>query len=206
MSGKGLITNLSIREFFRGAVTEAMHNQQVEAEGETVVYLVDLLDRFSQAERLFQDTLERAPHRPLADFYADAVSARSERERERALRQLGDIALFISGLFPAVLQRRLVDVDYYIAMGGNAYGYLSETTAGHGGPATLQRVFQELAGRFVEFMDILCEVGEQTRLKGDDDILRLYEIWLRSGSPRAARRLRELGIEPGRWGVDAGSH
>ncbi len=206
MSGKGLITNLSIREFFRGAVTEAMHNQQVEAEGETVVYLIDLLERFSQAERLFQDTLERSPHRPLVDFYAEALDARSERERERALRRLGDIALFISGLFPAVLQRRLVDVDYYVAMGGNAYGYLSESSTGPGGVTALQGVFRELAGRFVEFMDVLCEVGEQTRLRGDDDILRLYELWLRSGSRRAARRLRELGIEPGRWGGEAGVH
>jgi hypothetical protein len=30
----------------------------------------------------------------------------------------------------------------------------------------------------------------------DKDILRLYELWLTTGSQRAARLLRLLGIEP----------
>ena len=34
----------------------------------------------------------------------------------------------------------------------------------------------------------------------DADVLRLYEVWMRTGSKRARRRLRRLGIEP----LDAG--
>ena len=34
------------------------------------------------------------------------------------------------------------------------------------------------------------------RENSDEDVLRLYEIWIRTGSARAARRLRKLGVEP----------
>jgi hypothetical protein len=30
----------------------------------------------------------------------------------------------------------------------------------------------------------------------DRDVLRLYELWLRTGSPRAHALLRELGVRP----------
>ena len=40
------------------------------------------------------------------------------------------------------------------------------------------------------------EVGERTPLDDDRDLLRTYELWMRTGSRRAARRLREAGIHP----------
>ena len=47
------------------------------------------------------------------------------------------------------------------------------------------------------------DVRQESREIQDIDILRMYEIWLRTGSERAARRLREAGIEPNRrFGAD----
>jgi len=37
------------------------------------------------------------------------------------MQRLGDTALFIAGVFADSLNRKLVDVDYYVAMGGTAY-------------------------------------------------------------------------------------
>ena len=59
-------------------------------------------------------------------------------------------------------------------------------------------VFRELAGKFVAFVDVLGEVGETMHQREQRTLLRLYELWLRTGSPRLARRLRDLGIEPNR--------
>jgi hypothetical protein len=57
-------------------------------------------------------------------------------------------------------------------------------------------VFAELAEKFQDFVDVLSEVRDAARGSDDADVLRLYETWLRTGSPRAARLLRRLGIEP----------
>ncbi len=57
-------------------------------------------------------------------------------------------------------------------------------------------MFAELAAKFREFVDVLAEIRDSARATDDHDILRLYEVWLKTGSLRAARVLRSLGIEP----------
>jgi hypothetical protein len=42
----------------------------------------------------------------------------------------------------------------------------------------------------------LNEVSETSYRHTDADILRLYEIWMKTGSPRARGLLRQLGVQP----------
>jgi hypothetical protein len=134
--------------------------------------------------------------RPLALLYGEALEAPSHEERNQALKRLGDVALFISGVFADSLNRKLVDVDYYIAMGGKAYSYLSDSSRNTLRWQVLSEVFEELASKFAVFVDILGEVSENAHFNRDVDVMRLYEVWLRTGSKRAGRRLQRLGIQP----------
>jgi hypothetical protein len=59
-------------------------------------------------------------------------------------------------------------------------------------------VFEDLALNFVHFVDLLGEVGEQARDYLEQDVMRLHELWRRTGSRRLERKLRSLGITPGR--------
>jgi hypothetical protein len=59
-------------------------------------------------------------------------------------------------------------------------------------------VFAELAAKFQRLVDALNDVSEMAHRHDDRDILRQYEIWLKTGSPRAAGILRGLGVEPAR--------
>ncbi len=195
--GRSLVTaTSSVREYFEEALHTAMDRQRMVAETGTVHYVVELLTAFSRSEELFEKTPEGPTLKPLAAIYSDALQAVSPGSRNEALRRLGDTALFISGVFADSLNRKLVDVDYYIAMGGNAYGHLSETPPTTRRDSALSEVFGELAAKFPEFVDVLGELSDSTQLSSGRDILRLYEIWLRTGSKRAARRLREVGIQP----------
>jgi hypothetical protein len=99
--------------------------------------------------------------------------------------------LFVSGFFSDSLNRRLVDVDYYIQLGECAYGSLART-----GDGTLNDVFDELSANFPAFVDVLTEVSERTALTSDADVLRLYERWLRTGSRRSGDLLVKRGIVP----------
>jgi hypothetical protein len=126
---------------------------------------------------------------------AEALGAPTLAERQHALQRLGDVSLFIAGFLPRSFARRLVDVDYHIAMGGRAYGSLADSTRGARN-GVIGRVFAELASKFAELVDALNDVAEAARPPHHDDLLRLYEIWMKTGSPRAAGRLRALGVEP----------
>ena len=91
--------------------------------------------------------------------------------------------------------RKLIDIDYHIAMGGRAYGTLAGTLA-RGPSRVLGQVFAELAEKFQPLVDALNEVSETSHSHTDEDILRLYEIWLKTGSRRSYRILRQLGVDP----------
>jgi hypothetical protein len=191
-----LITGMDIREYFHDAVAGALEHRRFAVQDETLVYVANLLVTFARVECLFDTTAEGLMQRPLAQLYGEAAAAGTVGERDKRLRRLGDIALFIAGLFAHSLSRSLVDIDYYIAMGGGAYGRLAASPGAAGNRRTLQQVYTELAGHFPEIVDVLAEVGDRAQLGGSADVLRLYEIWLCSGSRRALARLRELGIDP----------
>jgi len=61
---------------------------------------------------------------------------------------------------------------------------------------TLQPWSNELADNFVRFVDVLSEVSERASLGSNADLLRLYERWLRTGSPRSGQLLAERGVVP----------
>jgi hypothetical protein len=186
-----LVREESPVEFFKEQLEKAMEHQKVSTSAFTEHYLVSLLAACVRGDGL------PAPdagydEAPLAVLYAHALRA-SRHERARLLRVMGDSALFVSGFFADSLNRTLVDLAYYRAMGGQAYARLSREEANLGyGPD----VFGELSGRFTEFADLLSEVSETSRLVSDRSVLQLYERWMQTGSRRAAVLLAEKGIAP----------
>jgi hypothetical protein len=196
--GTGPLTQSNLRSFFFESLNEAMRNQQLDAEEITVWYLTNLLTDYSRSERLFDVKRDRWHLPPVAELYAEAADAMSEGERQLLLRRLGDVALFLSGLFSGFFgrRRRLVDVDYYIAMGGRAYGYLCEAGRSSVKDQSLAAVFGQLSAQFARFVDVLAELSETSFAADDQSVLRTYELWAKTGSVRLERRLRRMGIAP----------
>jgi hypothetical protein len=178
-------------EFFREQVTKALDHQHVATSAFTEYYLVNLLASCIRGDQLPTGDVGDV-EAPLAVLYIRAMQS-SRAERARLLRAMGDTALFISGFFADSMQGKLVDLQYYRAMGGQAYARLNQETASAFAP----RVFDELSGRFVAFADVLWEVSETSRIKaGPHSVLQLYERWLQTGSRRSAELLANHGIAP----------
>src|SRR6478752_6150073 len=116
----------SLKEFFRDALHDALTHLHVAVEDQTEHYVVNLLTLFSDADALFErDGESRARLKPLAVMMGEALEAPTHEARFRGLQRLGDVSLFIAGFFSAGFARKLVDIDYHIAMGGRAYGTLA---------------------------------------------------------------------------------
>ncbi len=194
-----------LREFFRDALQGAMGHQHLKVDDHTEHYVVNLLTLFSRAETLHEDAPTRAGHRPLAQMLADANEASSAEARCRALQRLGDVSLFFAGFFAGSFARKLIDIDYHIAMGGRAYGTLAGTV-NRGPRRVLGQVFCELAEKFQPLVDALNEIAETSYRHSDRDILRLYEIWLKTDSRRARGLLEGLGVTPTRTGGSLLAH
>ena len=78
----------------------------------------------------------------------------------RYYREVGDRAMWGTGVFPQSLRRSAVGEDYYIAMGKAAYASLSDMS-----PPSLSDLFQELADRFVMASASINEALEDARLE-----------------------------------------
>jgi hypothetical protein len=184
----------SLREYFHDALQKALVHQHVAVEDQTEHYVVNLLTLFARSEQLFEQTAEGVRLRPLVQMLSDALEAPTLVERERHLQRLGDVSLFISGFLAHGFAAKLIDIDYHIAMGGRAYGVLANGLA-RGRRQVLSRVFAELAAKFQPIVDALNEISDAAKRYTQADILRLYEIWLKTGSNRARGLLRQLGVE-----------
>jgi hypothetical protein len=195
-AAKRVLPVANLREFFRDTLHEALCRQHIEVEDHTEHYVVNLLTLFARSEALYENTAEGLKLKPLAAMLGEALEAPPDTPHQhRALQRLGDVSLFIAGFFANSFARKLVDIDYHIAMGGGAYHTLAHCTA-HARGRALAGVFGELSRKFQPMVDALNEVSEGNGVRSDADILRLYEIWLKTGSPRCYGKLKSLGVDP----------
>ncbi len=185
-----MLMEISPIEHFKSLVTEVVQNQRVETDELTQFYLSSLLTEFIDPKKLTDE--------PLAITYLKAME--SERElSSRLFKELGDISLFTSGFFSESLRGKIIDIDYYIAMGERSYNHLATIHSGTGNTETedsLGSLFNELSARFKLYVNVLTEVSERCRLTSSKDLLHLYEQWLVTKSARTASLLRSQGIEP----------
>ncbi len=194
-ASKQVLPVANLREFFKDALHGALEKRQLAVEDQTEHYVVNLLTLFSRSEALYDATPEGTRLKPLVVMLSEALEARSEGDRNRGLQRLGDVSLFVAGFFAQSFARKLIDIDYHIAMGGRAYAALSEALA-RGKGRVLGQVFAELSRNFQPMVDALNEVSETSYTHSDKDILRLYEVWLKTGSRRCYDILKRLGVEP----------
>jgi hypothetical protein len=194
--GERVVTVHNLTEYFRRSIDEVIDRQSVDVDPHAAHYVVNLLTLFARSEDLYEEHGETYGLRPLAAMLADAASAQTPEERSFSLQRIGDVALFTSGFFADSLAYKIVDLDYYIYMGENAYGSLSEEIRGTLRGAAFADIYRELAVKFQVIVDVLHEVRDSARQDSDIDLLRTYEVWLKTGSRRAARLLRQNGVVP----------
>jgi hypothetical protein len=191
------VTNL--REYFHDALHDALERQRLAVEDQTEHYVVNLLTLFSRSEALYEQqpgSSDRGTRlKPLVVMLTEALEAPTSGDRHRGLQRLGDVSLFIAGFFSQSFARKLVDIDYHIAMGGRAYGALADGLA-RTRSRVLGQVFAELAEKFQPMVDALNDISETSYKHSDKDILRLYEVWLKTGSRRSFDILKRLGVDP----------
>ncbi len=183
--------SLTSSEFFNEAVNSACDSRNVKADPLVKTYLVHLLQFYIATENLFDevDSSGRRQRETLAEMFLKAARA-EPRTRIELLKKVGDSSLYISGFFGDSLQRKVVDVDYYAGMGGTAYATLAECVR----EDSATQVYKEFADRFTVFVDVLTHISTHALVKSEENILRLYETYARTGSDYAREKLLEKGL------------
>jgi hypothetical protein len=161
----------SPRDFFADKVEDAFKHLKFEPLPLSRAYLIDLLQHYIFSNNLFpkDDETGRVKRQTLAELYLQAQNSPSP-VRIDLLKKLGDSSLYISGFFGDSLSRKIVDIDYYVDMGGVAYSALASSSADE----NTSQVYGEFSVRFPEFVDVLTFISQESMIQTNGDILKLY--------------------------------
>lgn len=178
-----VIQEAKLTEFFQEKIVAAMARNNVTIDNDVEFYLTTLLCDFLRPRSQIPDT-------PLALLLQEAIES-SSRTQLVKFKSLGDLSLYVAGYFQESFNRRVVDVDYYIALGSIAYRQLAAIVS-----KNAQSTYEKLAQDFPLLVELVAEVAVVPGQDRPVDILATYDRWTRSNSRRLLRILQESGIDP----------
>lgn len=186
---------MSPGDFFKDLVRQGFAQRKLETFPHVESYMVHLLQHYLDAKNLFDpefDETGRKVPNTLAEMYLHANNAEDQSVRVELLKKLGDRSLYVSGFFGDSLQRKIVDVDYYVNMGGVAYATLASCVR----EDTSAKVYATISKRFIDFVDVLTYISHSSFIKSNESVLRLYDKYMTTGSELAREKLTEIGVLP----------
>jgi hypothetical protein len=185
---------ISPEEHFSEVLKEACQQRQVKSQPQVEAYLVQLLKFYLDSRNLHGpsvvvETSTEKPPETFAEMYLHAMNSETAKKQE-LMRTVADRALYLTGFFSDSFQRKIVDIDYYVDIGSAAYSNLSSWTK----KDSLATVYSTFSKRFHDYVEVLNYVSEKSQVQADQNVLRLYDRYLRTGSDLAREKLTEMGV------------
>ena len=178
----------SSKVFFFEMINEGKTKIKFQPSETASYYLVDLMDSFLSSVPSVEEIDQNTQSSTLAELLLQATS--SSNEHIKILKKLADTTLYVSGFFGDSLNRKLIDIDYYTNVGESAYGTLASSV----NEPTFSELYKEFAEKFMSFVELLTYISLKVNLQSDEDVLRLYEKYLMTGSNIAKNKLIEEGL------------
>ena len=163
-----MLTSSSSILLWQDVIKDAEDQCAIRLATEIESYLVWLLHRYTTKPDMVRKVVATA--------FLEALQLQ-ERERTASLQLVGDHCLLYTGLFPHAQQRRLVKINYFVALGRAAYMGMSNQK---------NDLYDALSVQFVPLMDVLQSIRPQPDLLP----LEAYDQWKELGSLRALKILR----------------
>lgn len=180
----------NIKDFFNELLNNAILHQNVVLSENTKKYITELLSNNMNPENLIKKNDNNPyPETPLAILFQQATMEEAST-KIKMFKFIGDYSLYIGGYFSESLNRKIIDVDYYISMGSNAYNNLSGLSAS----GDNKEIFAELYDKFLKVVELITEISFTTNSSTSNDLIRLYDRWLKTGNTILEQKLNERGI------------
>lgn len=191
MENKGSLI-LDSGQFFSDMVRTAFERRKLQTNPAVETYLVGLLRHYLDARNLHDELVNESGERQPITFAEMLLKAAQSEdvEKQELLKKLAERSLYISGFFGDSLSRKAIDIDYYAKMGGTAYGALADCVR----EDTRAQIYRVCSMRFLDFVEVLTFISTESMIQTDENILRLYDRYLRTGSELAREKLVEKGI------------
>ena len=182
VAAKKVDLEVAPRQFFQDKITAAKAKNDITIDNDVEFYLVALLCDFIQPT-------QRSPHlqqldTPLALFLKETLEA--PVLSSQPVSDSRRLSLYVSGFFQESFNRRIIDVNYYIAIGSTAYHKTAARMSN-----SSRHVYEKLSHDFALLVELVAEVAVIPAQSRAVDILATYDRWTRSNSQRLRQTLLE---------------
>ncbi|MEI6093273.1 MAG: hypothetical protein WCQ47_06280 [bacterium] len=184
-----LIITKQMDEFFKDQIDIAIKNQNVKISELAKLYLVNLLSKNTKENIVNGDLNQTYGDTPLSIIFHKSLMEPIE-QKKIMLKYVGDYSLYVGGFFSESFNRKIIDLPYYINIGGLAFSNLSKVA----GSSELRSIYKDVCARFSTLIDILIEVSFDTNITKVEDLIKSYDRWAQTGSAVLKRKLMEKGI------------
>jgi hypothetical protein len=155
-------------------------------------YILNLLKFYIDSRNLYSpfidETMEKPPE-TFAELYLTALNLESPKNKEY-MKILADRALYLSGFFGESLQKKSVDIDYYMGIGASAYQNLATWTK----EETTSIIYSQFSNQFTRYVNLLSYMSDKSAIQSEQNILKLYERYVQTGSQAVREKLNALGL------------
>lgn len=178
-------------QYFVDCVSEALKEQKVKTFPQVENYLVHILTHYMYTNNLHETEVDSNIKTPttLAELLLQSQISEPS-QKVSLLKKLGDRSLYLSGFFADSFNRKIVDANYYAQMGGVAYETLAQCTR----EDIQAKVFLEISRKFTSFVDVFSYISHKSQITSSQNILQVYDRYLKTGSGVAKKALLESGI------------
>lgn len=193
MSGDILnIYKSSPNEYFSTLIDDTSKKLNISLEIDIKLYLVSLLEKYLKPKN-FSDHLDQ----PLAFQLKDALEA-PPSQKITILKDLGDLTLYLSGMFPEFIEKKIVSLSYYISIGKIAYSQLSEVIYSVFKEAHFNKLYSSLANQFKPLVEVLSVIAQKNSFSSNEciytQILKKHGIYEKTGFKSLQDALLETSI------------
>lgn len=188
----------NLEDFFRAEVECVAKAQNLQVGTPVATYISQLLARFSQSSSFVEQQLpsgEKSKDPVLALLWLEGLQ-KKPFEQLTQMQYLGDVALFTSGFFSERIERSVIDRDYYMAMGGQAYQQAGTLQMVLRSEQNLRDLFFTLSETFPHMVSLLEEISMRAQVSQAGGVVKVYQKWLKSPDHKTQRVLQANGVIP----------
>lgn len=176
-------------DYFNELIIQASKDTKKNTRKQSVNYLSCLLDAYVKAPLNTPQSPDASDLPPtLALLEAQALPPNTQL---RIYKALGDFSLFLSGIFMDTLFKQILDLDYYLSIGGTSYHMAHSVSL----EDEIRATFLDLSINFLTYIEILNKASENIGLFDNTNLLNLYEKWALTKSKNLEKLLRTHGFD-----------
>jgi hypothetical protein len=170
----------SSEEYFFNEFNLAQEKSGIFLCEELKVYLLKLL-----SDNLTLDTCFDL-NKPFSILFLEALNSDNNPNCFKQLKSLADHTLFLCGYFQESFNKKLVDIDFYTVLSKKAYIELYKISK--------EKIYYKIQEAYQSILDILVEMSFHSMQNNTNNLIKLYERWLNTGSSALEKKLNEKGI------------